>query len=537
MRESPRAVGIMAEATARPWNRLDGILAALLQQPLARRALRPLGRDIRFTVPICIILICGSFAAAALLQMRLDRGHALAQAAAFERLSAGEFAHATGQTLDRYARLGAVFAASPQQYRSADLAKAEPAIRDIAVWGPGGVPQARFNATAAPLAQPVFAGARTSFPGGLAFHQGEQTVAVVFDPASLALGSHRAALVPQEELHDASPGAAVPGWPLAVMTSVDEKGALQSWAGALPLYLFVILGPALTGGWLAALFVGAFERHARASRAIRALKSVRPVEARLMVRLANAERGAMEALRSKSEFIAHMSHELRTPLNAVIGFSEIIAEEYYGSCGHPKYSEYARDIGDAGKGLHAKISDILEFANIEAGRYPLHEEAVDFAAIAHACVEEHQGRAFSRRISLSLAFGEPGLVRADPGAVRRILSNLLANALTYTADGGIVRADVRFEEGAGVLTLSDSGAGFSAQEQRKAGKPFERFDRTGTVTGAGLGLAIAMELARRMGGAMRLAGETGPGLAQGSSQGSSQESSKGAVMELRLPRL
>ena len=75
--------------------------------------------------------------------------------------------------------------------------------------------------------------------------------------------------------------------------------------------------------------------------------------------------------RSKSEFIAHMSHELRTPLNAVIGFSEVIAQGLFGPPGHPKYSEYASDIAEAGRGLHAKIGDILEFANIEAGRYPL----------------------------------------------------------------------------------------------------------------------------------------------------------------------
>ena len=217
--------------------------------------------------------------------------------------------------------------------------------------------------------------------------------------------------------------------------------------------------------------MGAFERHAKAARAIRALKSTRPVEARLMVRLANAERGAMEALRAKSEFIAHMSHELRTPLNAVIGFSEIIAEEFYGPCGHPKYGEYARDIGEAGRNLHAKIGDILEFANIEAGRYPLTEEAVDLAALARACVDEHQGRAFSRRISLS-----PGLRRAGPGARRRQrgaphpLQPADQRPDLY-GEGGIVRADVRFEEGAGVLTLSDSGKGFTparAQPGRQA---------------------------------------------------------------------
>jgi signal transduction histidine kinase len=512
----------MAQATTRSWNRLDGVFAALLQRPLARR----LARDARFTIPICILLICGTFTAAALLQMRLDRSHALAQAATFEAERAKTIAQTTGQTLDRYARLGAVFAASPQQYRSADLGRAEPAIRDIAVWDAGGNPQARLQAAAdSPLPLPQFAGQRTSFPGGLAFWSGTQTIAVLFD--RIELGSHRTALIPLRELRssDGAISAAVPGWPLAVMTRVDEKNVLAGWAQTLPLYLFVILGPALVGGWLAALFVGAFERHAKASQAIRALKSTRPVEAKLMVRLANAERGAMEALRSKSEFIAHMSHELRTPLNAVIGFSEIIAQEFYGPAGHPKYGEYARDIGNAGRNLHAKIGDILEFANIEAGRHPLDEEAVELSALAQTCVDEQEGRAFSRRISLSLACRQEGKVRADSSAVRRILTNLLTNALAYTAEGGIVRLDVHFDEGAGIVTLSDSGAGFTPKEAAKAGKPFQRFDRSGTVTGAGLGLAIAMELARRMGGTMQLSG------------GSHGEMARGAVMELRLPRL
>ena len=503
----------MAEATARPWVWLDGIYAAVIQRSFVRR----FGRDIRVTVPVCILLICGSFAAMALLQMRLDRSRALAEAARFERARAADLAGNTAAALDRYARMGAVFAASPEQYRSADLSRAEPAIRDIAVWDADGIQQARLDTTAVqPLPRPIMTGARMVFAGGLAFRDGNHTVAVLFSAKSLLLGAARATLVPK-----GATGVPVPGWPLAVETQVDEQATLESWAGALPLYLFVILGPALAGAWLSALFVGSFERQAKAARAIRALKSTRPVEARLMVRLANAERNAMEALRSKSEFVAHMSHELRTPLNAVIGFAEIISGGLFGPAGHPKYGEYAQDIADAGKNLHAKIGDILEFANVEAGRFPLKAEAVDLAEAVGALIEEHQGCAFSRRISLSLAFGEPGHVRADPRGLRRIVSNLLANALTYTAEGGIVRADVHFEEGAGVLTLCDSGPGFSRREAQRLGKPFERFDRAGTVTGAGLGVAIAMELARRMGGAMRLAGESG----------------NGAVMELRLPRL
>ena len=484
----------------------------MLDGPLGRRWLR----DGRYTIPLCIILICCCFAAAALLQMRLDRSHALSQAAGVARQRAEIAARAAGQDLDRFARFGAVFAAAPAQYRSADLGAAEPAIRDILIWDATGQPKAQWRAPGTSISRPVFDGARTGFPGGLAFRNGTDTIAVLFDPASLDLDGLTLSKDRQGNL-----ATAVPGWPLAVTGRLDEQGALADWAQTLPLYLFVILGPALVGAWLAALFVGAFERHAKAARAVRALKSTRPVEARLMVRLANAERGAMEALRSKSEFMAHMSHELRTPLNAVIGFSDIIADEMFGPCGHPKYGEYARDIGEAGRSLHAKIGDILEFANIEAGRFPLTEEAVDLTGLAAACVDEQQGRAFSRRISLSLASGERGLVRADSRAVRRILNNLLTNALAYTAEGGIVRADVSFEEGAGVVRLSDSGAGFTAGEAALAGRPFQRFDRAGKVTGAGLGLAIAMELARRMGGAMRLAGGAG----------------HGAVMELRLPRL
>jgi signal transduction histidine kinase len=506
----------MAEVTTRSFNRLED--AAVLARPLVRRAFR----DIRYTVPICIILICGCLAAAALLQMRLDRSHALAQAAAFERARVAAVARATGRTLDRYARLGEVFASAPQQYRSAELGRSEPAIRDILVWDADGRQQAGLQASAQASPKPAFNGARTSTSDSLAFRNGGQVIAVRFDPKSLDLGSAR--LLPQTGAQGESITARIPGWPLAVTASLDEKGALEKWGQTLPLYLFVILGPAVVGAWLAALFVGAFERQARAARAIRALKSTRPVEARLMVRLANAERGAKEALRSKSEFIAHMSHELRTPLNAVIGFSEIIAGEFFGPSGHPKYGEYARDIGEAGRNLHAKIGDILEFANIEAGRYPLRAEAVDLAALALACVDEQQGRAFSRRISLSLAFGESGQVRADAGAVRRILTNLIVNALAYTAEGGMVRAEVRFQEGAGILTVSDSGAGFNTRESALAGKPFQRFDRKSGVTGAGLGLAIAMELARLMGGAVRVASGNAP-------------NARGAIMEVRLPRL
>jgi signal transduction histidine kinase len=477
-------------------------------------------------VPISIALICGSFAAAALLSMRLDRAHAMDQAAYFEQQRAADLAAIAGASLDRLADAGLHFARNP----GAGLN--DPAIRNIAVFQ-GGAPRAVLKTQSALPPQPDFAGPRSVFrfgpQAGLALRDGDRIIAVLFDPASLVPPAlmRRAGLIADGATFAGTTAGdgiqqehAVQGWPLVATTQLDDDGALASWHGLLPFYLFVILGPAITGGWLAAVFVGTFERHEKAAHAIRALKTTRPVEARLMVRLANAERAAFEAARSKAEFVAHMSHELRTPLNAVIGFSDVISQGLFGPPGHPKYAEYANDIAQAGRGLHTRIGDILEFANIEAGRHPLKAEWIDLATLASACVEEHKGRAFSRRIQLDIGFTAPAPVQADPLAVRRILSNLISNALAYTREGGAVLVDVRAEEGAGVALVRDSGAGFSREERERAGQPFQRFDRAGHVTGAGLGLAIAMELARRMGGAMRLSSQPGDG----------------SVMELRLPK-
>jgi two-component system cell cycle sensor histidine kinase PleC len=269
------------------------------------------------------------------------------------------------------------------------------------------------------------------------------------------------------------------------------------------------------------LFVHEFERRARANGALRSLRATRPIEAKLLVRLAQAELRAADDLRAKSEFIAHMSHELRTPLNAIIGFSEVIEQGFYGAVGHAKYVEYAHDINEAGRNLHNKIGDILEFANIEAGRYPLEPSVIDVAKIATECAGECAGKAFSRRITLNLGFTAAAEALADPVAVKRIVSCLLSNALLYTQEGGQVRLEVHEEEGAVVVSIADNGHGFTRAEAATAGLPFHSHARRGATTGMGMGLTIAMALARRMGGAIRIGGLPG----------------EGTVAELRLPKL
>jgi signal transduction histidine kinase len=288
--------------------------------------------NIRLTVLVCLVLIAGSFAGAAALQMRLDRAHALSQASWYEVRRARDIAANVDAALDRLADSGRAFADG--------RTPATTGIRNIAVFDLSGVWGRVLSGSAIDFPDlPAGWLPRTRHENLLmgssilAFRHRQQVVAVYFNPASLLPASvlEGAALIAPDGSYilshladdrDVAAEVRCAHWPLLVRSSVDTAGPLSAWYGALPLYLFVILGPALAGACLSVLFVGEFERRQKASAAVRALRSVRPFEAQLLVKLAHAERAAAESQRSKSEFIAHMSHELRTPLNAIIGFSE-----------------------------------------------------------------------------------------------------------------------------------------------------------------------------------------------------------------------
>jgi len=198
----------------------------------------------------------------------------------------------------------------------------------------------------------------------------------------------------------------------------------------------------------------------------------------------------------------------------------VIEQGLFGAAGHPKYEEYAHDIHIAGRQLHAKVDDILEFANLDAGRQPVRLVEVDSIEVARHALEEIAGRAFSRQIRTSLIVPEKASALADAQGLKRALSNLLYNALQFTKDGGTVRLQIRAEENAILIAIQDNGLGFSAVEAECATEPFARFDRPGRSTGTGLGLAVASSLVRRMGGSLTISGKKG----------------EGAVAEIRLRR-
>ncbi len=179
----------------------------------------------------------------------------------------------------------------------------------------------------------------------------------------------------------------------------------------------------------------------------------------------------------------------------------------FGPAGHAKYAEYAHDIAQAGRALHDKIGDILEFANIEAGRYPIALEAVELSDLRHSAQWKNRTRAalFRARSGQEPGFAEPGLAAADPRALRRVLTHLLRQSPPWLIPRQAGWCSLRCVSSrpASLTRVSDSGWGFSVPERAKAGSAFQR-----TSTGPAMSPAqdwvwpSPMELARRMGGTL-----------------------------------
>ena len=224
---------------------------------------------------------------------------------------------------------------------------------------------------------------------------------------------------------------------------------------------------------------------------------------------------AEDASTAKSRFLAHMSHELRTPLNAIIGFSEIQMREFFGAQSHPKYAEYAADVHSEAKSLLSMIDEILDLSKVEAGQHDLQEVRVDLALCLASVVKLVIRIADERSITIEQDIAEdfPGLL-ADEGLVRRMLTNLLSNALKFTEPKGFVRvsAEVTDDEHL-VLIVSDTGIGIAAEKMKRILEPFSQVDSTLTSSqsGVGLGLALVNSMIKAHGGTLDIDSELGVG--------------------------
>jgi signal transduction histidine kinase len=214
---------------------------------------------------------------------------------------------------------------------------------------------------------------------------------------------------------------------------------------------------------------------------------------------AKAERTSVQ----KTDFLARVSHEIRTPLNAIIGFSELMIDEKFGSIGNDRYRDYLRDINRSGNHVLDLVNDLLDISKIEAGQQDLSYEAVSLNDALAETVAMMQPQANRERVIIRSSFASrlPDVV-ADLRSVRQIALNLLANAVRYTQAGGQVIVSTAYEpSGDIVMRVRDTGIGMSQAEIEQALKPFKQINALkrprGDGTGLGLPLTKAMVEANR----------------------------------------
>jgi signal transduction histidine kinase len=229
--------------------------------------------------------------------------------------------------------------------------------------------------------------------------------------------------------------------------------------------------------------------------------------------LRTAKVAAEEASGAKTDFLAKMSHELRTPLNAVIGFSDTMRRELLGPIGNERYKEYLNDIYDSGNYLLALVNDLLDLSKIEASQMSLTERSVELGALVNSCRRMIEQRADAHNIHLAFEIpSEPPLIRADENALKKIVINILANAVKFTPPGGKVTVRVAADGTGDVeLSVADTGAGIAKEDLERVLQPFVQLHPSPDNAGTGLGLPIAKALAELHGGRLDLESTLGVG--------------------------
>lgn len=223
------------------------------------------------------------------------------------------------------------------------------------------------------------------------------------------------------------------------------------------------------------------------------------------------------ANQAKSEFLSNMSHELRTPLNSVIGLSDMLKMEVFGSLGRSKNVEYVESINHSGKHLLSVISDILDLSKVEAGKEELLEKNIGVRDLIIEAQEVIFDQASKKQLTLPIDVQEHlPFLKADKIKVLQIILNLYSNAIKFTPVGGIIKTEAKLsEEGSFVIIVKDTGIGIAPKDLEKVLEPFGQVGDayTRSQDGTGLGLTLVHSMIELHGGTVAIESTIGEGTA------------------------
>lgn len=224
---------------------------------------------------------------------------------------------------------------------------------------------------------------------------------------------------------------------------------------------------------------------------------------------------AEKANRSKSDFLTSMSHELRTPLNAVLGFAQILQITPHSKLTEQQ-NEYVDSIISGGNHLLELVNEILDLAKIESDQTALVIENVKAADVVSDCVDFSASIGHERNIKILNKFNpaESPVLVTDRQRFKQIILNILANAIKYNKDNGVVTVNGQVsDDGFLYLSISDTGIGINSDSKKRVFELFHRLesDPMHAQEGTGIGLTVTKLLVERMAGEIGVESEKGQG--------------------------